>query len=120
MGQVVRTLLTAVGDPNDIETGGPVNYAMDAIEPNVQAELTAQRFLGLRIRCAQCHDHPFDVWTQDAYFGLASFFAKVQRGGGPGGGQMMDREAISINPKGKSFTCAPNSRSSRGCWMASP
>ena len=40
---------------------------MDAIEPNVQAELTAQRFLGLRIRCAQCHDHPFDIWTQDAY-----------------------------------------------------
>ena len=80
--EVVRTLLTAVGDPTDIETGGPVNYAMDAIEPNVQAELTAQRFLGLRIRCAQCHDHPFDVWTQDAYFGLASFFAKVQRGGG--------------------------------------
>jgi hypothetical protein len=101
--QIVRTLLTAVGDPTDIETGGPVNYAMDAIEPNVQAELTAQRFLGLRIRCAQCHDHPFDVWTQDAYFGLASFFAKVQRGGGPGGGQMMYRAAISINPKGQVF-----------------
>jgi Protein of unknown function (DUF1553)/Protein of unknown function (DUF1549) len=101
--QIVRTLLTAVGDPTDIENGGPVNYAMDAIEPNVQAELTAQRFLGLRIRCAQCHDHPFDVWTQDAYFGLASFFAKVQRGGGPGGGQMMYRAAISINPKGQVF-----------------
>ena len=55
---------------------------MDAPEPNVQAEQTAQRFLGLRIRCAQCHDHPFDVWTQDDYFGLAAFFAKVQRGGG--------------------------------------
>ena len=54
---------------------------MDALEPNVQAELTAQRFLGLRLRCAQCHDHPFDVWTQDAYYGLAAFFAKVQRGG---------------------------------------
>ena len=84
--EVVRTLLTALGDPNDIETGGPVNYALDALEPNVQAELTAQRFLGLRIRCAQCHDHPFDVWTQDAYFGLAAFFAKVQRGGTGGAG----------------------------------
>ena len=98
--EVVRTLLTAVGDPNDIETGGPVNYAMDAIEPNVQAELTAQRFLGLRIRCAQCHDHPFDVWTQDAYYGLASFFAKVQRGGG-GPGAMMGRATITINPEGQ-------------------
>ena len=64
---------------------------MDAIEPNVQAELTAQRFLGLRIRCAQCHDHPFDIWTQDAYFGLASFFAKVQRGGAGGPGAMMGK-----------------------------
>ena len=75
--EVVRTLLTAVGDPNDIDTGGPVNYVTDSLEPNVMAEQTAQRFLGLRIRCAQCHDHPFDVWTQDAYYGLASFFAKV-------------------------------------------
>ena len=75
--EVVKTLLTALGDPNDLEKGGPVNYAMDALEPNVQAELTAQRFLGLRLRCAQCHDHPFDVWTQDSYYGLASFFAKV-------------------------------------------
>ena len=99
--EVVRALLTAVGDPTDIEKGGPVNYAMDAIEPNVQAELTAQRFLGLRIRCAQCHDHPFDVWTQDAYFGLASFFAKVQRGGAGGAGAMMGRTNITINPKGQ-------------------
>jgi len=96
--EVVRTLLTALGDPNDIETGGPVNYAMDAVEPNVQAELTAQRFLGLRLRCAQCHDHPFDIWTQDAYFGLASFFAKIERGGG---GPMMGRLTVKLNPKGQ-------------------
>jgi hypothetical protein len=96
--EVVRTLLTAVGDPNDIETGGPVNYAMDAVDPNVQAELTAQRFLGLRIRCAQCHDHPFDIWTQDDYFALAAFFAKVQR---TAGGQMANKVTIKINPAGQ-------------------
>src|SRR5208283_4969530 len=78
---MVTRMLTALGDPNDPETGGPVNYALDTLEANVQAEQTAQRFLGLRMRCAQCHDHPFDVWTQDDYFGLAAFFAKVQRGG---------------------------------------
>ena len=71
-----------MGDPLDVDNGGPVNYAMDTLLANEQAELTAQRFLGLRMRCAQCHDHPFDVWTQDAYYGLASFFAKVSRGGG--------------------------------------
>ena len=138
--EVVRTLRTAVGDPTDIETGGPVNYAMDAIEPNVQAELTAQRFLGLRIRCAQCHDHPFDVWTQDAYYGLASFFAKVQRGGAGNAGPMMGRATITINPKGrvvhlrtkqpvepqlldgKPVTVAANEdpRKSLAAWMTAP
>ena len=97
---VVTKLLTALGDPNDLETGGPVNYALDALEPNVQAEQTAQRFLGLRMRCAQCHDHPFDVWTQDDYFGLAAFFAKVQRGGWAPA-VMMGRAAVTINPTGK-------------------
>ncbi len=97
--EVVKTLLTAIGDPNDLEKGGPVNYAVDAPAPNVQAELTAQRFLGLRLRCAQCHDHPFDVWTQDSYYGLASFFAKVQVGGR--GGPMMGKQLITINPDGK-------------------
>jgi hypothetical protein len=95
---VVRTLLTAVGDPNDLETGGPVNYAMDTMLASEQAELTAQRFLGQRMRCAQCHDHPFDVWTQDAYYGLAAFFAKVQRNAP---GTMMGRDRITINPKGE-------------------
>jgi hypothetical protein len=98
---MVRTLLTALGDPNDIDNGGPVNYAMDTPLPNEQAELTAQRFMGLRMRCAQCHDHPFDVWTQDAYYGLASFFAKVQRGGMGGPGAMMGRDKVTINPKGE-------------------
>jgi hypothetical protein len=96
--KVVRALLTAVGDPTNLENGGPVNYAMDSPEANVQAEQTAQRFLGLRLRCAQCHDHPFDIWTQDAYFGLASFFAKVERSGG---GPMMGRTSVRINPKGQ-------------------
>jgi hypothetical protein len=97
--EVVRTLLTAVGDPMNIEKGGPVNYALDAAEPNVEAELTAQRFLGLRLRCAQCHDHPFDVWTQDVYFGLAAIFAKVDRSGG--GGMMATKTIVKINPKGQ-------------------
>jgi hypothetical protein len=95
---VVKTLLTAIGDPNDIDTGGPVNYAVDAPMATAQAELTAQRFLGLRMRCAQCHDHPFDVWTQDAYYGFASFFAKVQTGAP---GMMAMRTTVSINPKGR-------------------
>ena len=96
---MVRELLTAVGDPNNKETGS-VAYALEGIDPKVSAEKTAQRFLGLRIRCAQCHDHPFDVWTQDDYFGLAATFAKVQRSGGTGPG-MMNRMVVKIEPKGQ-------------------
>src|SRR5262249_40200105 len=98
----VHQLLTALGDPmvpGREAKGGPVNYALDAPDPKVMAEQTAQRFLGLRIRCAQCHDHPFDVWTQDDYFGLAAIFAKVERtGGGPDG---MGRTLVKFNPKGE-------------------
>jgi hypothetical protein len=36
-------------------------------------------FLGIRIQCARCHNHPFDVWTQDDYYGLAAFFSNVER-----------------------------------------
>lgn len=94
---MVHTMLTALGKPDDLEKGGPVNYALDAPDPKTQAEQTAQRFMALRLRCAQCHDHPFDVWTQDDYFGLAACFAKVQRGGGPG---MMGKPEVKVNPKG--------------------
>jgi hypothetical protein len=95
----VRTLLTAIGDPATREDA-PANYALEGLDPKEQAEKTAQRFLGLRIRCAQCHDHPFDVWTQDDYFGLAATFAMVDRGGGPMPGGMMARAKIRIEPEG--------------------
>jgi Protein of unknown function (DUF1549)/Protein of unknown function (DUF1553) len=98
--EIVRALLTSVGDPMAKYTGGPVNYALDAPDPKARAELTAQRFLGLRIRCAQCHDHPFDVWTQDDYFGFAAIFAKVEASG-PGPGQMQMRTIVKVNPEGK-------------------
>jgi hypothetical protein len=41
------------------------------------AEDLAQVFMGTRIQCAQCHNHPFDRWTMDDYYGFASFFAGV-------------------------------------------
>ncbi len=135
--EVVQTLLTALGDPNDIETGGPVNYAMDAVEPNVQAELTAQRFLGLRLRCAQCHDHPFDIWTQDAVLwpGLVLRQGRAHRGrghdGSPHGQAQSERPGRSSadqtagEPRlldGKAPTIAANEdpRKTLAAWMTSP
>ena len=96
--QTVRTLLTSLGNPM-AQGGGPVNYALDGPDAKTQAEQTAQRFMALRIRSAQCHDHPFDVWTQDDYFGLAAVFAKVQRG--PANPGMTGRTDVKLNPKGE-------------------
>lgn len=51
--------------------------ANERLTPQKTAEDFAQVFLGTRIQCAQCHNHPFDRWTLDDYYGFASFFAGV-------------------------------------------
>jgi hypothetical protein len=43
------------------------------------AQDVAQVFTGVRMQCAQCHNHPFDRWTQDDYYGFVSFFTGVKR-----------------------------------------
>lgn len=43
----------------------------------------AHAFLGLRMECAQCHRHPYDVWQQDDLLSFANFFMPI---GGAGGG----------------------------------
>ena len=46
------------------------------------SENVAQVFMGMRIQCAQCHNHPFDRWTMDDYYSFAAFFSQVGRKGG--------------------------------------
>lgn len=48
-------------------------------DPATAAESVAQVFLGVRLQCAKCHNHPFDVWRQDDYYGLAAYFTTVER-----------------------------------------
>jgi hypothetical protein len=54
------------------------NFYRALRDPQVRAEAVAQVFLGTRLQCAKCHNHPFDRWTQDDYHSLAAFFARVQ------------------------------------------
>ncbi|MBX9625127.1 MAG: DUF1549 and DUF1553 domain-containing protein, partial [Gemmataceae bacterium] len=42
-------------------------------------ENVAQVFMGMRVQCAQCHNHPFDRWTMDDYYGFAAFFSQIGR-----------------------------------------
>jgi len=54
------------------------NYYRALRDPFARAETTAQVFLGVRMQCARCHNHPFERWTQTDYHSLAAFFARVQ------------------------------------------
>ncbi|HTD67740.1 MAG TPA: DUF1553 domain-containing protein, partial [Candidatus Limnocylindria bacterium] len=55
----------------------PANYYRALRDPVTRSEATAQVFLGVRLQCAQCHNHPFDRWSQDDYYDWASVFARV-------------------------------------------
>ena len=46
-------------------------------EPYARAESIAQVFLGIRLQCAKCHNHPFERWTQDDYHEFAAFFGRI-------------------------------------------
>lgn len=51
----------------------------DDADPMALAGVTSQVFLGVRMACAQCHDHPFDTWTRKQFYDLAAFFGKTRR-----------------------------------------
>ena len=72
--RIVRDLLPASGGTF---SNPPTNYFQTETSPQLIAESVAQVFLGTRIQCAQCHNHPFDRWTMDDYYGFASFFSQV-------------------------------------------
>ncbi len=72
--EMVREIITAEGSTF---TEGPANYFMVSRTPGDWAETTSQLFLGVRIGCAKCHHHPFEKWSQDDYYGMAAFFARL-------------------------------------------
>lgn len=50
-------------------------FAAREFKPENLATATSRAFLGVRLDCAQCHDHPFDKWTQDQFWNLAAFYS---------------------------------------------
>ena len=55
----------------------PANFYRAIREPYERSEAVAQIFLGVRLSCAKCHNHPFDRWTQTDYHEFASFFVQL-------------------------------------------
>jgi hypothetical protein len=54
-------------------------YVAKEGKPENLAAGTARLFLGVRVECAQCHDHPFASWKREQFWGLAAFFAGIER-----------------------------------------
>jgi hypothetical protein len=86
---LVRTMIASDG----VWTDNPaVNFLTVAIEadtdknpdPEKLAARVSRTFLGVRMDCARCHDHPFAQWKQDDFHGIAAFFGRTKRAGLPG------------------------------------
>jgi len=74
----VRELLTAQG--SSFRNGATVVFR-DRRAPDEITTMVSQLFLGIRLECAKCHHHPFEVWGQDDFYSLAAYFARVGRKG---------------------------------------
>ena len=75
--EVARQLLLGEGA---VQEHGPANFYAVTADARAQAEFVSRVFLGIRLQCANCHDHPLDSWTQDDYHGLSAIFARVKVG----------------------------------------
>ncbi len=72
--QFVRELIRAEGSTYQ---NPPTNYWRANRDPSTRGETTARLFLGARLQCAKCHNHPFDEWTQADYYAWAALFARL-------------------------------------------
>jgi Protein of unknown function (DUF1549)/Protein of unknown function (DUF1553) len=70
----VYELLTARGSSYE---NPPASFFRVTREPKVAMEKTTQLFMGVRLVCTQCHDHPFEKWTQNQYYEMTAFFSSV-------------------------------------------
>jgi Protein of unknown function (DUF1553)/Protein of unknown function (DUF1549) len=72
--KIVHELVTAKGSTF---SNGPANYFRIANNPQDLTEATSQLFLGVRLQCCKCHNHPYEPLTQTDYYSFAAFFARV-------------------------------------------
>ena len=74
LNEFARDILAASGSTY---ANPPANFWRAIREPTQRAESVAQVFLGVRIGCARCHNHPFDRWKIDDYYGFSALFARI-------------------------------------------
>ncbi|XZE32489.1 DUF1549 domain-containing protein [Pirellulaceae bacterium SH501] len=74
--EMMKQMLTSMGSTFESPAA---SFHRTHRDPTAAAEAVGQVFLGIRMQCAKCHNHPFDVWTQDDYYGLSAFFVPIER-----------------------------------------
>jgi hypothetical protein len=76
--EFVRELVSAQGST---WRNGAATLFRDRRDPAELTTIVSQLFLGVRLECAKCHHHPFEVWGQDDFYSFAAYFARVGRKG---------------------------------------
>jgi hypothetical protein len=76
--QMVRELLVAEGPAHELGHGATGYLLRDQNMPHDAMANTLRLFLGTRLECAQCHNHPFDTWTQREFYEMAAFFGGLR------------------------------------------
>ena len=74
--QIVHELVNASGELYKPGNGATGFYARESMPLDHLAN-SVKTFMGMSIECAQCHDHPFDVWTQQDFYKLAAFTSRT-------------------------------------------
>lgn len=85
--QIVREILTlpmtnnsnGFGMAADGNATPAAYYQAKQLKPENLAAATSRMFLGIRIECAQCHDHPFDEWKREQFWSFAAFYGGLER-----------------------------------------
>ena len=74
LDQLVREVVAGRGSTYEVP---PANFYRALRTPFERSEAIGQLFLGVRLQCSKCHNHPFDRWTQDDYYSWGSVFSRV-------------------------------------------
>jgi len=125
----VQVAMTVANARLGIRTGGPAMYfQLVGGKPESAASSVTRMFLGVRIGCAECHNHPFADWKQKDFWGMAAFFSGIRNG------QVMDSLQVTIRPENSDvdyaafflggekpkFASGKTPRETLADWMVSP
>ena len=83
---MVREMYTATGSSRE---NGALNFYQLHKDPIRLTENTTVAFMGLRLTCARCHNHPLEKYTQMDYYKMANLFARVSQKAGDSGGEII-------------------------------